>query len=69
MCRWLAYTGAPVFLEDLICKPVHSLVDQSLCATEAKSPTNGDGSASAGTATGRSRDSIEKFCRPGTTPT
>ena len=43
MCRWLAYTGAPVFLEDLICKPVHSLVDQSLCATEAKSPTNGDG--------------------------
>ncbi|MEO3428705.1 class II glutamine amidotransferase [Pelagibius sp. CAU 1746] len=43
MCRWLAYTGAPVFLEDLICKPVHSLIEQSLCATEAKSPTNGDG--------------------------
>ena len=43
MCRWLAYTGAPVFLDELICKPVHSLVDQSLCATEAKSPTNGDG--------------------------
>src|SRR3546814_20256172 len=43
MCRWLAYTGAPVFLDELICKPVHSLVEQSLCATEAKSPTNGDG--------------------------
>src|SRR3546814_4705843 len=43
MCRWLAYTGAPVFLDELICKPTHSLVEQSLCATEAKSPTNGDG--------------------------
>lgn len=43
MCRWLAYAGAPVYLDELICKPVHSLVDQSLCATEAKSPTNGDG--------------------------
>jgi len=43
MCRWLAYAGEPVFLEDLICKPVHSLVEQSLCANEAKTPTNGDG--------------------------
>jgi predicted glutamine amidotransferase len=43
MCRWLAYTGAPVFLDELICKPIHSLIEQSLCATEAKSPTNGDG--------------------------
>ncbi|MEQ9607350.1 MAG: class II glutamine amidotransferase [Kiloniellaceae bacterium] len=43
MCRWLAYTGAPVFLDELICKPAHSLIEQSLCATEAKSPTNGDG--------------------------
>ena len=43
MCRWLAYTGEPVFLDELICKPDHSLVAQSLCATEAKTPTNGDG--------------------------
>src|SRR3546814_17875939 len=43
MCRWLAYTGAPVFLDELICKPTHSLVEQSICANEAKSPTNGDG--------------------------
>lgn len=43
MCRWLAYAGEPVFLDELICKPDHSLVAQSLCATEAKTPTNGDG--------------------------
>ena len=43
MCRWLAYSGQPVFLEDLIHKPAHSLVDQSLRAVEAKTPTNGDG--------------------------
>lgn len=43
MCRWLAYTGEPVFLDELICKPDHSLVAQSLCAVEAKTPTNGDG--------------------------
>lgn len=43
MCRWLAYTGEPVFLDELICKPDHSLVAQSLCANEAKTPTNGDG--------------------------
>ncbi|WP_299391061.1 class II glutamine amidotransferase [Pelagibius sp.] len=43
MCRWLAYTGEPVFLDELICKPEHSLVAQSLCAVEAKTPTNGDG--------------------------
>ena len=43
MCRWLAYSGQPVLLEDLIYKPAHSLVDQSLRAVEAKTPTNGDG--------------------------
>lgn len=43
MCRFLAYRGDPVFLEDLICAPAHSLVHQSLHAEEAKSVTNGDG--------------------------
>ena len=43
MCRWLAYSGEPLFLDELICKPDHSLVNQSLCANEAKTPTNGDG--------------------------
>ncbi|MEM7169274.1 MAG: class II glutamine amidotransferase [Pseudomonadota bacterium] len=43
MCRWLTYKGDPIFLEDLIYKPDHSLIDQSLRAMEAKVPTNGDG--------------------------
>ena len=43
MCRLLAYSGAPIFLEDLVCKPEHSLVRQSMQAEEAKLTTNGDG--------------------------
>ena len=27
MCRWLAYTGSPIFLDELILKPEHSLID------------------------------------------
>jgi glutamine amidotransferase len=43
MCRFLAYRGEPIFLTDLVCAPTHSLVHQSLHATEAKTGTNGDG--------------------------
>lgn len=43
MCRWLAYWGPPLFLEDLVAKPDHSLIHQSLHAAEAKTETNGDG--------------------------
>jgi predicted glutamine amidotransferase len=43
MCRFLAYQGEPVFLDDLVCAPTHSLVHQSLHAAEAKTETNGDG--------------------------
>ncbi|WP_375410224.1 class II glutamine amidotransferase [uncultured Methylobacterium sp.] len=43
MCRFLAYSGQPVFLTDLVCAPTHSLVHQSLHASEAKTETNGDG--------------------------
>jgi glutamine amidotransferase len=43
MCRWTAYAGAPVYLEDVVSKPCHSLVHQSLQASEAKTVTNGDG--------------------------
>lgn len=43
MCRFLAYLGEPIFLEDLVCKPSHSLVRQSLRAVEARTVTNGDG--------------------------
>jgi glutamine amidotransferase len=43
MCRLAAYIGEPLFLEELIAKPRHSLMHQSLRAVEAKSATNGDG--------------------------
>ncbi len=43
MCRWIAYKGQPVFLEDVVSKPDHSLVHQSLHAEQAKTETNGDG--------------------------
>ncbi|MBB1249383.1 class II glutamine amidotransferase [Rhizobium sp. G21] len=43
MCRWAAYRGEPLFLEDIVSAPAHSLVAQSLSATLAKTPTNGDG--------------------------
>jgi glutamine amidotransferase len=43
MCRFLAYLGAPVFVEELVSAPCHSLIHQSLHATEAKTGTNGDG--------------------------
>lgn len=30
MCRWIAYNGVPIFIEELVTKPLHSLVEQSL---------------------------------------
>lgn len=43
MCRWIAYRGRPVYIEDVVVKPGHSLVHQSLHAHEGKTETNGDG--------------------------
>lgn len=43
MCRWAAYAGEPIFLEDVVSRPGHSLVAQSLGAAQAPTPTNGDG--------------------------
>ena len=43
MCRWLAYSGTPVLLEDLLYKPKHSLIDQSLHSRLGAETTNGDG--------------------------
>lgn len=43
MCRFVAYHGEPIFLEELIARPRHSLMQQSLRAEEAKTVTNGDG--------------------------
>lgn len=43
MCRWAAYIGEPIYLEDVVTAPGHSLITQSLHACESKSETNGDG--------------------------
>jgi len=43
MCRWLAYSGSPMMLEELLLKPAHSLIDQSLHSRLGATTTNGDG--------------------------
>lgn len=43
MCRFLAYMGRDALIEDILVKPVNSLVNQSLHARETDMPTNGDG--------------------------
>ena len=43
MCRWLAYTGSPVLLTDVLYTPAHSLIDQSLHSRLGAETTNGDG--------------------------
>lgn len=57
MCRWVAYLGSPVPLEDVLVRPDHGLIDQSLLARDlylpgsamasqfrdSAFPTNGDG--------------------------
>jgi len=30
MCRWIAYCGEPIFIDELVTQPVHSLVEQSI---------------------------------------
>jgi predicted glutamine amidotransferase len=43
MCRWAAYSGTPIFLEEIISRPGQSLIHQSHCATRAHSAINADG--------------------------
>ncbi|MEE9454058.1 MAG: class II glutamine amidotransferase [Paracoccaceae bacterium] len=43
MCRWAAYIGPEIFLEEIVTRPAHSLISQSLHADEGKTDTNGDG--------------------------
>ena len=43
MCRWMAYSGSPVRLEELLYEPKHSLIDQSLHSTMGAETTKGDG--------------------------
>jgi predicted glutamine amidotransferase len=43
MCRWMAWLGQPMMVEELLFKTQHGIVDQSLHARMGAEPTNGDG--------------------------
>lgn len=43
MCRWVAYAGPEIYLEDILFHQEHSIVSQSLAARESVWTTNGDG--------------------------
>jgi predicted glutamine amidotransferase len=43
MCRWLAYSGTPIRLEEFLVKRERSLIDQSLHSRLGATTTNGDG--------------------------
>jgi predicted glutamine amidotransferase len=43
MCRWMAWLGQPVLIDELLFKTPHGIVDQSLHARMGAEPTNGDG--------------------------
>ena len=43
MCRWLAYSGAPILLADVLYGGPNSLVGQSLNSKLGAEPVNGDG--------------------------
>ena len=43
MCRWNAYFGHPVLIDELLFRTQHSLIDQSLHSRMGVETTNGDG--------------------------
>ena len=43
MCRWIAYSGTPIYLHEALFEPEHSLIVQSLSAKSSETTTNGDG--------------------------
>lgn len=43
MCRWIAYSGAPVFVDSVVFNRRNSLIEQSRYARRSKSAINADG--------------------------
>ena len=43
MCRWMAWHGQPVLIEELLFRTQHGIVDQSLHSRMGAETTNGDG--------------------------
>ena len=69
MCRWMAYTGSPLSIEDLLYAPENSLIVQSLHAQLGVEPTNGDGFGVGWYGDGESPGGTGASSRPGTTGT
>ena len=69
MCRWLAYSGSPVLLEDLLFKPKNSLVVQSKHSKLGATTTNGDGFGVGWYGAAGSPGCSAAPSRPGTTAT
>ena len=72
MCRWLAYSGTPILLEELLYKPEYSLIDQSMHSRMGVETTNGDGFGVGwyGVATRRARPTRSRVpvCSVGSVP-
>ena len=43
MCRWMAWYGQPLLIDEVLFKTPHGIVDQSLHSRLGAEPTNGDG--------------------------
>src|SRR4051795_840201 len=43
MCRWLAYSGSPILIQEALYEGPNSLVGQTLHSRLGAEPTNGDG--------------------------
>ena len=43
MCRWNAYIGEPLLIDELLYRPKHGLIDESLHSRMGAETTNGDG--------------------------
>jgi predicted glutamine amidotransferase len=63
MCRWLAYHGPAIRLEDILFRTEHSLIDQSLSSRSKETATNGDGFG-VGWYGGRTKPGLFRSIRP-----
>ena len=43
VCRWLAYQGKSIYLDELLYQPDNSLIVPNMDASKAVTPVNGDG--------------------------
>jgi len=69
MCRWMAWLGQPVLIEELLFNTDHGIVDQSLHARMGAEPTNGDGFGLGWYGTGKGPRCTAASRPPGRMPT